>query len=96
MTRQPNLPLIQKLRGSLMCLAYSFGMLYVGCCTTRYWQMSGHLVQELNICTVMNYAAFNSRTLLHMTPNRQPIGLEEAAVRNEIFNLFKDMYKINT
>ena len=34
-------------------LTYSFDMLTMGACTTRYWQMSGRLVQELNVCTVL-------------------------------------------
>ena len=29
-----------------------FNMLSVGFCTTRHWQTSGRLVQELNVCTV--------------------------------------------
>ena len=32
-----------------MCLAYLFDM---GVCTTSHWQMSGRLVQELNVFTV--------------------------------------------
>ena len=27
-------------------------MLSMGVCTTRHWQTSGRLVQELNVCTV--------------------------------------------
>ena len=52
MTSQLNVALIHKLRGSLMCLDYVFHMLSMGVCTTRHWQTSGLLVQELNICTV--------------------------------------------
>ena len=33
-------------------LAYSFDMLPMGVCTTRHRQMSGRLVQELNVCIV--------------------------------------------
>ena len=29
-----------------------FDMLPMGICTTRHWQTSGQLVQELNVCTV--------------------------------------------
>ena len=35
-----------RVRGSLMCLAYYFNMLYIGVYTT-----SGRLVQKLNDCT---------------------------------------------
>ena len=35
-----------------MCLAYLFYMLSMDVCTTKHWQMSGRLVQELNVCTV--------------------------------------------
>ena len=34
-----------------MCLAYTFDMLSVDQCTTRHWQTSGLLVQELNVFT---------------------------------------------
>ena len=34
----------------VLCL-YS-NMLSLGVCTTRHWQTSGRLVQELNVCTV--------------------------------------------
>ena len=27
-------------------------ILFMDVCTTRHWQMSGRLVQELNVCTV--------------------------------------------
>ena len=37
---------------SLMCLAYIFDMLSTSASTTRHWQTSGRLVQELNVCTV--------------------------------------------
>ena len=40
-------------------LAYSFDMSSMGVYTTRYWQKSGLLVQELNVCTVEN-ATFNN------------------------------------
>ena len=33
-------------------LGLFFDILSVGVCTTRYWQTSGGLVQELNVCTV--------------------------------------------
>ena len=49
---QLNVTLIRKLRGSLMCLSYFIGMLSMGVCTTRQWQTSDRLVQELNGCTV--------------------------------------------
>ena len=37
---------------ALICLAISFHVLSVSVCTTRHWQASGRLVQELNICNV--------------------------------------------
>ena len=52
MTSKLNVALICKLRGSLVCLAYSFGMFAMGVCTTRQWQTAGRLVQEFNVCTV--------------------------------------------
>ena len=33
-------------------LGLFFDLLPMGLCTTRHWQSSGRLVQELNICTV--------------------------------------------
>ena len=33
-------------------LGLFFDMLFMGICTTRHWQTSGRLVQELNVCTV--------------------------------------------
>ena len=44
---------INKLRGSLMCFVYLIDMSSNGICTTRHWQTSGRLVQELKACTVM-------------------------------------------
>ena len=32
-----------------------FDMLSMGVCTTRHWQTSGRLVQELNVCTVSQH-----------------------------------------
>ena len=49
---QLNVSLIRKLRCSLKCLAYLFDMSFKVVCTTRHWQTSGRLVQELNVCTV--------------------------------------------
>ena len=34
------------------CAWLMFDMLSMGVCTTRHWQTSGRLVQELNVCTV--------------------------------------------
>ena len=51
-TSQLNIALICKLCVSLMCLTYLFDVLSMGVCTTRHWQTSGELVQELNVCTV--------------------------------------------
>ena len=49
---QLNVALVRKLRGSLKCLAYFLDMSFMVVCTTRHWQTSGRLVQELNVCTV--------------------------------------------
>ena len=54
-TSQLNVALILKLRGSSMSLAYIIDMLSKEVCTTKHWQMSGRLVQELNDCTVSGY-----------------------------------------
>ena len=32
-------------------LCHFFDMLFMGVCTTRHWQTSGRLLQELNACT---------------------------------------------
>ena len=40
-----------QVRWLFMCLAY---LLTCHVCTTRHWQKSGRLVQELNMCTVVN------------------------------------------
>ena len=50
-----------KLHRSLMYLAYSFDMLSMGVCTTRHWQMSSQLMQELNACTVSSSKSDNKR-----------------------------------
>ena len=31
-----------------------FAQLSMGVCTTKHWQTSGRLLQELNVCTVIN------------------------------------------
>ena len=59
MTSQLNVALIGKLYGILMCLAYFVGMTW-GVFTTRHWQTSGQLVQELNVCTVTTFVVFSS------------------------------------
>ena len=41
-----------ELRESLMYLAYFSDILSMDFCTTKHWQTSGPLVQELNVCTV--------------------------------------------
>ena len=51
MTPQLNVTWIRKIHGPLICLA-SFDMLSNSVCTTRHWQTSGRLVQELDVCTV--------------------------------------------
>ena len=52
MTTQLKVALISKLPWSFMCLAYFFDILSMGACITRYWQTSGRLVHELDVCTV--------------------------------------------
>ena len=49
---QLNVSLIRNLRGLLICVSYFIEMLSMGVVTTRQWQASGRLVQELNVCTV--------------------------------------------
>ena len=44
---------MRKLHGSFICMAYFFGKLFIGICTTRHWQTSGRLVHEFNVCTVL-------------------------------------------
>ena len=50
---RPQVALIRKLQGPLMCLAYFFDMSSLGICTTRHWQTSSRLVEKLNVCTVV-------------------------------------------
>ena len=52
MTSQLNVVLIHKLRGSLICLARYFEMLFIDVYTTRHRHTSGRLVQESNVDTV--------------------------------------------
>ena len=52
LTSQLNEALIRKLRGSSMCLAYIIDMVCMGVCISRHSQLSGRLLQELNVCTV--------------------------------------------
>ena len=54
MNSQMHVPWIRKLRGSFMYLAYFIDMLSVGVCTTKHWQTSSRLVQELSVCTVLS------------------------------------------
>ena len=44
-TSQLNVALIRK----LLCAWFIFDMLSISVCTTRHWQTSGQLVQELNL-----------------------------------------------
>ena len=52
MTLQLTGTSICKLGGPWMCLASFVNMLSMGVCTTRHWQESGRLVQEMKVCTV--------------------------------------------
>ena len=47
-----------KLRWPLMCLAYFFDIQSICVYTTRHWQTSGRLVQELNVCTVAVFCEY--------------------------------------
>ena len=47
-TSQLNEVLVRK----LLCAWPIFDTLSISVCTTRHWQTSGQLVQELNVCTV--------------------------------------------
>ena len=49
-TSQLTVTLVRK----LLCAWFIFDMLSISFCTTRHWQTSGQLVQELNVCTVVN------------------------------------------
>ena len=47
-TPQLNVVLVRK----LLCAWLILDTLSISVCTTRHWQTSGQLVQELNVCTV--------------------------------------------
>ena len=51
-----------KLPLSLMCLADIFDMSPMVVGTTRHWQISGRLGQELNVCTVYVHSLITRRT----------------------------------
>ena len=68
MTSQLKVALIRKLRGSLMYLAYFFDMSSLGVCTTRHWQTSTRLVQELNVYTVCSLIPFASWQVTFIRP----------------------------
>ena len=53
MTSQQSVALIRKLGFVIGVLGLLFDMLSMGIYTARHWQMSGHLVQEFNVCTVV-------------------------------------------
>ena len=50
MNSKLNRALIRKIRVSLIRLAYYYDMLSMSVFTTRHWQMSGRVVQELDVC----------------------------------------------
>ena len=52
MTSQESVALIRKLGFVIGVLGGLFNMLSMSVCTARHWQMSGRLVQELNVCIV--------------------------------------------
>ena len=49
-TSQLNVALVRK----LLCACLIFDTLSISVCTTRHWQTSGQLMQELTVCTVYN------------------------------------------
>ena len=51
-------------------------MLFMGVCTTRHWQTSGRLVQELNICTVY----CSRRTMIALTRKHYAVRVITAPV----------------
>ena len=53
-TSELNEALVFKLRVSFMSLSDIFDIPSIGVFTTRHWQTSGRLVQELNVCTVLD------------------------------------------
>ena len=46
--------------GSLICFSYFLlcDMLFMGVCTTKHWQTSGRLVQELDVCTEVCFPSY--------------------------------------
>ena len=82
MTSKLNVALVCKLRGSLVCLAYSFGMLAMCVFTTRQWQTAGRLVQEFNVCTVSEACLDNcsiSRSSGYEAPKLEVAGSSPSA-----------------
>ena len=61
-----------------MCLA--FYILSIGVCTTRHWQTSGQLVQEINVCTVsINFNDFGCFDILVEVVSLTPYYKENVA-----------------
>ena len=69
-TSKLNEALVCNLRVSLMSLADVFDMSSMVVCTTRHWQTSGRLVQELNVCTT-GVKRVKYRTTVYMKCRRQ-------------------------
>ena len=93
-----NVAFIHKIRWSLVYVAYLFDMLPTSFGTTRHWQTSGRLVQELNVCAVcvshvLITPAFrvevfpDSRVVLgtgnHFDPNIVPEYIDTLSVHKE-------------
>ena len=82
MTSQLKVAFIRKLHGSSMCLAHFLDLLSIGC-TTRHFQTSGRLGQELNVSTVGHFWKMNI-----------DLCLTKRIVRNipNLFNLFLSVF----
>ena len=74
MTSQLNIILIHQLCGSFSDVLSLFSdMLSMGVCTTKHWQMSGRLVQELNVCTVHHIMMLFLKHMFHLSTHEHLI-----------------------
>ena len=69
-------------------LGLSFDMLSMAVFSTRHWQISGRLVQELNVCTVSYQAQGTHRVFKKtndmdkaMKKNKIKMGIENVSIR---------------
>ena len=58
MTSRLNVSLICNLRGSFMCLAF-LNTLSLVVCPTRHWQTTGLLMQQLDVCILVDIPCSN-------------------------------------